>query len=47
MLDDAVARQETVTMLVTQIRRVRKRIPALTAVWAHEHNLTPGRPPCD
>ena len=31
VLDDAVARQDTVTMLATQIRRVRKLIPALAA----------------
>lgn len=47
VLDDAVARQDTVTMLVTQIRRVRKLIPALAGVWVREHNLEPGRPPCD
>jgi len=47
VLDDAVARQDTVTMLVTQIRRVRKLIPDLQRVWVREHNLTPGRPPCD
>jgi hypothetical protein len=47
VLDDAVARQDTVTMLVTQIRRVRKLIPALAEVWVREHNLGPGRPPCD
>lgn len=34
-------------MLVTQIRRVRKLIPELEAVWVREHNLEPGRPPCD
>jgi IS5 family transposase len=47
VLDDAVARQDTVTMLVTQIRRVRKLIPALAGVWVREHNLELGRPPCD
>jgi IS5 family transposase len=47
VLDDAVARQDTVTMLVTQIRRVRKLIPELAKVWVRDHNLTPGRPPCD
>jgi IS5 family transposase len=47
VLDDAVARQDTVTMLVTQIRRVRKLIPALAGVWVREHNLEGGRPPCD
>lgn len=47
VLDDAVARQDTITMLVTQIRRVRKLIPELESVWVREHNLEPGRPPCD
>jgi IS5 family transposase len=47
VLDDAVARQDTITMLVTQIRRVRKLIPELEVVWVREHNLAPGRPPCD
>ena len=47
VLDDAVARQDTITMLVTQIRRVRKLIPELEGVWVREHNLEPGRPPCD
>jgi IS5 family transposase len=47
VLDDAVARQDTVTMLATQIRRVRKLIPELGQVWVREDNLEPGRPPCD
>jgi IS5 family transposase len=47
VLDDAVARQDTVTMLATQIRRVRKLVPELAQVWVRDHNLTPGRPPCD
>jgi hypothetical protein len=47
VLDDAVARQDTVTMLVDQIRRVRKLIPELVSVWVREHNLDGGRPPCD
>jgi hypothetical protein len=48
VLDDAVARQDTVTMLQAQIRGVRKDIPQLTEqVWVREHNLEPGRPPCD
>ena len=47
VLDDAVARQDTITMLVTQIRRVRKLVPELGAVWVREHNLEPGQPPCD
>jgi hypothetical protein len=47
VLDDAVARQDTVTMPATQIRRVRKLIPELGRVWVRERNLEPGRPPCD
>jgi IS5 family transposase len=47
VLDDAVARQDMVTMLATQIRRVRKLIPQLQNVWVREHNVGPGRPPCD
>lgn len=47
VLDDAVARQDTVTMLVDQIRRVRKLLPELASVWVREHNLDGGRPPCD
>lgn len=47
VLDDAVARQDTVTMLVDQIRRVRKLVPLLASVWVREHNLDGGRPPCD
>jgi IS5 family transposase len=48
VLDDAVQRQDTVSLLVSQIRRVRKLIPELAArVYVHEHNLEGGRPPCD
>ncbi len=47
VLDDAVARQDTVTMLVEQIRRVRRLVPALAGVPVREHNLAGGRPPCD
>lgn len=47
VLDDAVARQDTVTMISAQIRRVRRLIPELEGVWVREHNLEPGRPPCD
>lgn len=46
VLDDAVARQDTITMLVAQIRRVRRAIPELASVWVREHNLEGGRPPC-
>jgi IS5 family transposase len=48
VLDDAVQRQDTITMLVTQIRRVRKLLPEVCGhVFVHEENLEGGRPPCD
>jgi IS5 family transposase len=47
VLDDAVARQDTIMMLVAQIRKVRRLIPELAKVWVREHNLEGGRPPCD
>jgi IS5 family transposase len=47
VLDDAVARQDTITMLVEQIRRVRRLVPDLSGVPVREHNLAGGRPPCD
>ncbi len=47
VLDDAVQRQDTVTMITAQIRRVRRLIPQVGSVWVREHNLEPGRPPCD
>lgn len=47
VLDDAVQRQDNVTMLVTQIRRVHKLIGELGRVWVREHNLEGGRPPSD
>ena len=48
VLDDAVARQDTIDMLVTQIRRVRRLIPALQSVPVREDNIAgTGRPPCD
>jgi transposase len=47
VLDDAVARQDTITMLITQIVRVRRLVPELARVWVREHNLEGGRPPCD
>jgi IS5 family transposase len=47
VLDDAVARQDTITMLVTQIRRARRLIPELAEIWVREHNLEGSRPPCD
>ena len=51
VLDDAVARQDTVTMLVTQIRRVRKLIPALggcgcaSTTWSPAARRVTGRTP--
>ncbi|HEX2299549.1 MAG TPA: IS1182 family transposase [Pseudonocardiaceae bacterium] len=48
VLDDAVARQDTITMLVAQIRRVRRLVPGLRETWVREHNLEGGgRPPAD
>jgi hypothetical protein len=47
VLDDAVARQDTVSMLVAQIRRVRRLIPELRGIWVRTHNLEGSRPPCD
>lgn len=47
VLDDAVARQDTIDLLVTQIRRVRRLIPEAAGVWVRHHNLEGGRPPCD
>src|SRR5580658_9264665 len=48
VLDDAVARQDTIDMLVTQIRRVRRLIPELHTVPVREDNIAgTGRPPCD
>ena len=47
VLDDAVARQDTVDLLVTQIVRVRRLIPEIGGVWVRHHNLEGGRPPCD
>jgi IS5 family transposase len=47
VLDDAVQRQDTISLLQSQIRRVRKLVPGLSRVYVHEMNLAPGRPPCD
>jgi IS5 family transposase len=47
VLDDAVARQDTISMLIAQIRRVRKLIPEIAGVFVRHHNLEGGRPPCD
>jgi IS5 family transposase len=47
LLDDAVATQDTVTQLVSMIRRVRKAIPAAAAVEvaAHDYDAS-GKPAC-
>jgi len=47
LLDDAVATQDTVTQLVSQIRRVRRLIPEAKAVvvTAHEYDVS-GKPVC-
>ena len=47
LLDDAVATQDTVTQLVSMIRRVRKAIPAAVAVdvAAHDYDAA-GKPVC-
>ncbi len=47
VLDDAVARQDTVTMLRVQMRRLRKLVPALAEVWVREHNPDHGGPEVD
>jgi IS5 family transposase len=48
VLEDAVQRQDTVTMLGAQLRKVRKLLPEVAGrVFVHEENLGPGRPPCD
>jgi IS5 family transposase len=47
LLDDAVATQDTVTQLVSIIRRVRKAIPAAAQVEVTGHDYTqPGKPAC-
>ena len=47
LLDDAVATQDTVTQLVSMIRRVRRAIPAAAAVTvtAHDYDAS-GKPAC-
>lgn len=47
VLDDAVARQGTVTMLRVQIRRLRRLVPELGDVWVRERNLDPAGPEVD
>ena len=39
LLDDAVATQDTVTQLVSMIRRVRRAVPAAAAVERHRSRL--------
>ncbi|MFP5322087.1 MAG: IS1182 family transposase [Acidimicrobiia bacterium] len=47
LLDDAVATQDTVTQLVSMIRRVRKAIPAAAAVEVAAHDYDAGgKPAC-
>ena len=47
LLDDAVATQDTVTQLVSMIRRVRKAIPAAAAVAVSAHDYdSAGKPSC-
>jgi len=47
LLDDAVATQDTVTQLVSMIRRVRKAIPAAAAVEVTAHDYdSAGKPAC-
>ena len=47
LLDDAVATQDTVTQLVSMIRRVRRAIPAAAAVGVVAHDYDqPGKPAC-
>jgi IS5 family transposase len=47
LLDDAVATQDTVTQLVSMIRRVRRAIPAAAAVTVTAHDYeAPGKPAC-
>lgn len=47
LLDDAVATQDTVTQLVSMIRRVRRAIAAAAAVTVTAHDYeTPGKPAC-
>jgi IS5 family transposase len=47
VVDDAVATQDTVTQLVSAVRRVRKLIPAAAAVTVTGHDYDrPGKPAC-
>lgn len=44
LLDDAVAAQDTVTQLISQIRRVRREVPAASSVKLHAHDYEGGVP---
>ena len=46
ILDDAVARQDTVTQLIAAIRRVAREVPGAASAWSpavHAGMTTPGR----
>ena len=45
LLDDAVATQDTVTQLISQIRRVRREVPAAASVELHAHDYEAGAKP--
>lgn len=49
LLDDAVATQDTVTMICAQIRRVRRLVPqaATAEVRAHDYDAGRAKPECD
>jgi IS5 family transposase len=45
LLDDAVATQDTVTQLISQIRRVRRQVPAAASAGLHAHDYDAGAKP--
>lgn len=45
LLDDAVATQDTVTQLISQIRRVRREVPVTASVELHAHDYDAGAKP--
>ncbi|HZD17598.1 MAG TPA: IS1182 family transposase [Actinomycetota bacterium] len=45
LLDDAVATQDTVTQLTSQIRRVRREVPGAASVEVHAHDYDAGAKP--
>ena len=49
LLEDAVATQDTVTMICAQVRRVRRLVPeaAAAAVAAHDYDAGRAKPDCD